>query len=130
MPKIDLASLDSKSKAESGAPVDILHPVSGEPLGLTIVLAGADSATYRRSQAAMLRRQVGRRTQNDAEGTRANACRLLGACTLSWVWCGASLDGGEPDCTPEAATELYARFPWIYEQVDQAVHDRAAYLQD
>ena len=44
MSLLDLASLDSAAKADDGADLEVLHPVSGEKLGVVIRLAGADSA--------------------------------------------------------------------------------------
>ena len=129
-PLLDLASLDTAAKAEAGFALELEHPASGAPLGITITLTGADSATYRRTQAALLRKKQGRRLGStpDPDDVRRDACRLLAACTLAWT--GVVLDGAELPCTAENAARLYQRFAWIFEQVDRAVHDRSLLLQD
>lgn len=51
MSQFDLASLDSAAKAEDGAELEVLHPISGEKLGIAIRLAGTDAeATKKRKE--------------------------------------------------------------------------------
>jgi hypothetical protein len=53
MSQFDLASLDSAAKAEDGAELEVLHPISGEKLGIAIRLAGTDSAVHRKATTAI-----------------------------------------------------------------------------
>lgn len=47
MESIDLASLDTQAACEQGAELELLHPATGQPLGVYLTLAGVDSRTHR-----------------------------------------------------------------------------------
>ena len=129
MNTLDLSTLDTSAKAETGFSVDITHPVTGEPLGISVTLAGKDSQTYRKAQAAQYRKAIGRgKREVTPEEVRGSASRLLATCTLAWT--GVTLDNEVLSCSAENAATIYQRFPWFYEQVDEAIHDRANCLRD
>lgn len=126
---VDLASLDTVAAAEQGAVFRPEHPVTGDPLGIEITLAGADSAIFRRAQNALLdRRMAGRKKKLSSEEIQAESSGLLAACTLSWK--GMVVDGQEVPCGRDAAGALYLRFPWLREQADAFISERRNYLGD
>lgn len=125
----DLASLDTTPRADAGAELELTHPVTGAPLGVTLTLAGVDSAAYRKAQAALTDKRLGRRSGKlTAAELQRDGIELLARCTLAWS--GVVVDGAEVACTADAARELYTRFVWIREQADAFVSERANYLRD
>lgn len=62
-----------------------------------------------------------------AEEIEESALRQLSICTVSWK--GVKLDGQELECNPDNAYMLYSRLPWLKEQVDEFVGDRANFLK-
>lgn len=126
----DFATLDSAAKADDGADLAVLHPVSGEKLGVVIRLAGADSAVHRKAAAAIASRRAkgGFRRTINLDDLQTESIEVLARCTLGWS--GVVLDGKDVPCGKEAAVTLYTRFPWLREQVETFISDRANYLQD
>jgi hypothetical protein len=138
---MSLAELNTKETAEQGVDVEILHPKTNTPIGVTITVLGTDSATFR----AISRRQQNRRTENmrhrrgnatiAAEELEAEALDILTACTKSWrtgdrdeieVKTGEWLK-----CTPENVKRLYGDdgFSWLREQIDREIGDRTNFLK-
>lgn len=111
----------------------MLDPVTNEPVGVFITLAGADSAIHRKATATIAKRRLSntkgfRNRALDPEKFEAEGIEVLAACTLGWK--GVVVDGAPLPCSRDNAIMLYTRFPWLREQVDQFVSDRSVYLQD
>src|SRR5512135_3668091 len=128
----DLKNLDTSEAAETGAVLEVLHPTENTPLGIRITLAGADSDIYRKFMYKATNKRVqrlkpGQGVPFTAEEQEENGLDLLATCTLAWE--GVVVDGEEIPCNKENAKELYRRFPWLKEQVDQFVGDRANFLR-
>ena len=126
----DFSSRDSARRAEEGAELEVLDPVSGEGVGAFITLAGADSAAYRNALNAASRRRgkTSRGRTFDPDRLLAESAEILAACTLDWK--GVLVDGERLPCSRENAVKLYIRFPWLREQAEAFIADRAAYLRD
>ena len=130
---IDFASRDVAAKAEEGAELEVLDPVTGEAVGAYITLAGADSVVHRKAVANISKRrfnnQKGFRNKGfDPERMEAESIEILAACTLSWK--GVTLEGAALPCSRDNAIKMYTRFPWLREQVEAFISDRSEYLQD
>lgn len=130
MAQFDLASLDSSAKAERGAELEVLHPVTGEKLGIVILLAGMDSAVYRNAIAAIANRRTKEATRRNIsfDDLQKENIEILSRCTLNWS--GVVLDGKGLPYSREAAVSAYTRFPWLREQVETFISNRANYLRD
>lgn len=129
----DFASRDVAAKAEEGAELEVLDPVTGEAVGAYITLAGADSVVHRKAVANISKRrfnnQKGFRNKGfDPERMEAESIEILAACTLSWK--GVTLEGAALPCSRDNAIKMYTRFPWLREQVEAFISDRSEYLQD
>lgn len=129
----DFASRDVAAKAEEGAELEVLDPVTGESVGVFITLAGADSSVHRKTMAMIAKRRINgakgfRNKGYDPEKFEAESIEVLAACTLAWK--GVVVDGSSLPCSRDNAVRLYTRFPWLREQVEQFVSDRTEYLQD
>ena len=129
----DFASRDVAAKAEEGAELEVLDPVTGEAVGAYITLAGADSVVHRKAVANISKRRFNnqkgfRNTGFDPERMEAESIEILAACTLSWK--GVTLEGAALPCSRDNAIKMYTRFPWLREQVEAFISDRSEYLQD
>lgn len=129
----DFASRDVAAKAEEGAELEVLDPVTGEPVGVYITLAGADSAVHRKAATNVSKRrlngQKGFRNRGwDPEKMQEESIEILATCTLSWK--GVLVDGAPLPCSRDNAIKMYTRFPWLREQVEAFISDRSEYLQD
>lgn len=135
-----LAALSPLDKAENGFPVDVRHPVTNLPIGVTITVCGSDSQTFKTIQRKQLNRRIelSNKSRNKtlsmtAEEIELESLNTLVACTKSW-----SQDGGDSiemnegewlPCTPENVKRVYTELPWIREQVDQEIGDRNNFLK-
>lgn len=135
-----LAELFTKTTAESGVPIEIFHPKTNLSVGVTIVVCGADSETYKKIQRKQLNRRMERSARNrnrqlqlSAEELETEALDILVACTKDWSEKGQPTIEFNPGellpCTPENARRLYTEYEWIKEQIDQAIGDRTNFLQ-
>jgi hypothetical protein len=61
------------------------------------------------------------------EEIEANGLELLAKCTKSWI--GVVIDSKEIEFSYDNVLMIYERFPWIKEQVDQAIGDRANFIK-
>ena len=124
MSKFDLSSLDTSAAAEAGAELELLHPATGEGLNMFVTLLGTDSASWRQAISRNLnRRGSGKRTPEKA---MEENIETYAACTVGFR--GVILDGQEIPFSHDNARMLYRRFPWMREQVDAFIGDRANFL--
>lgn len=127
----DLSEYDgSVERQNEGVVVEILHPATDEPVGLSIRVVGPDSDIARKADRAMVSRRVkARRVQQlTAEELLEEARIKLAHCTIAWE---GMADKGQPlELTFENAAEVYRRAPWIMEQVAAAAGDRARFFEN
>jgi hypothetical protein len=135
MDSLDLSRLDVRKGADAGFELQLTHPVSGAPLPIFVTILGADSDEYQ----GALREQQRKYTERMARGKRAPVTQdemeeqslvLLARITRSWRTVGeVALDSKPfPAFSSAEARRLYERFPWIREQIDRAMGDRANFL--
>ena len=125
-------SLITTRRADEGAWLEVLNPVTNQPVGAKILVAGVDSVAYREAQrkisnrrlAAMSRR--GSRYKVSAEEVEAEGLELLTTCIMDWE--GISENGEKLDCNQDNAKRLFAAAPWLKEQVDEFIGDRSHFL--
>lgn len=128
---MDLATVDTRAGAEAGFTFDLMHPKTGEPTGASITVRGADSDTYQEKFRECQRRRLGamgrqRREMPNLAQVESDALELVAACIIGWQ--GIDEHGVPVPFSETAARSLFERFPWIREQVDAAVHERANFL--
>ncbi len=134
--KIDLSSIDTVKGSNEGFDVQIYHPGTNEDLGITIHVLGKDSDEFIKVSRAQSKKRLAKMTKGGFRNTSTvpveeidqDAIALLAACTKSWK--GVIVDGKAVECTPENVAMIYERFPWIKEQVDTAIGDRANFIQN
>lgn len=123
---MDLKNLDVRAAADEGAELVLEHPVTGDPLeGVAIRVLGADSSAYRRAVKRIAERRHGKKRVS-LDDMERQASELMAAVTVSWR--NIEVDGEAIDCTEENAIRLYTDYPWIREQVDRFIADRANFF--
>ena len=132
---MDLASLTIVDDAEEGGWLTVQSPSGGDLLydeknPVRIRLKGRDSSTYRQSERVIRDKRIDslRNQQNwDAKDQDNESLELLSACFIDWE---GVFDNGDPlECTPENARRLMRAAPFIFEQVDLFVADRANFTR-
>ena len=125
----DLSDLDYiNTSQESGYEVEILHPKTGESLGMWVSVAGPDSDKARRAiQRGVDRALRAQRTRRPSSADiQDNYVRQLAETCISWK--GFQENGQPIEFTPENVAKVFRRFPFIREQVDAAAADRANFI--
>lgn len=138
--KVDLNSIDTVKGANEGFDVQIYHPGTNEDLGITIRVLGKDADEFQKVSRAQSKKRMAKLTKGGFRNTTAlpveeieqDAIELLAACTKSWAQEDKptiTVDGKELPYSKDNAVVLYERFPWIKEQVDVAMGDRANFIK-
>lgn len=132
---MDLTKLNVTAASESGTKMEVLHPTTGVPTGVTITLVGIDSKIYQDAQHKINNkrmkssfRRAGVRFQVTSEEIEQETIELLARCTLDWEdvdWGGKSLP-----FTYENAKMIYSELAWLREQCAAFIEDRGNFLQN
>jgi hypothetical protein len=140
---MDIAKLNTRRGAQTGAELQLLHFDSRELLPIFITLRGMESKEFRdqmlaNARASRERLLAAQRLDRTAEEIQADQIALLVAVTVSW----RDEDLGRPviqedhpehgrrelECNAENARYLYAEYGWIREQADGFIARRANFL--
>ncbi len=111
-------------EADRGALLELSHPVSGEPTGLKLTLAGPDSRVQRASRLTMadeLADLAAADGRVSAENREKSAIASLARCVLAWE---ISDDGKVLPLSHVNATRLLG-VAWVREQIDTFAGNRA-----
>lgn len=120
---------DFAGKADAGVEMVVAHPGTGEPTDAAITLAGVDSQAWRRANhelaSRLLKSSRGKIDKTFGE-REANTAEMLASVTLRWR--NVEDEGKQLVCTPEIAKKLYLDYPWLAEQVDSFIGNRANFF--
>lgn len=122
-------------KADEGAVLQIAHPETEEPIdGMTMTLLGQDSVTYRKiqmakQQAALNRLAKGKRATADLDAEKLAGDMIDDLAKLTVSWTGFELDGKPLKCDKSNAVTVYTDWPWIREQAQEFVANRANFFR-
>lgn len=130
---MDLNSL-KPVKADKGATLTIVHPETEEPIeGMTITLLGQDSAVYRKiqlaKQQAILNRMAKGKKMVDLDAEKLAEDTIDDLVKLTVKWTGFEMNGEDLPCTPENCRMVYSDWPWIREQAQEFVANRANFFR-
>ena len=132
---VDLAAIDTVKGSNEGFDVRIYHPGTNEDLDITISVLGKDSDLFQKvsrnqNKKRMAKMQKGgfrNTTSIPIEQVESDGVDLLAACTTGWT--GVVIDKKEIEFSKDNAVMVYERFPWIKEQIDTAIGDRANFIK-
>jgi hypothetical protein len=144
----DLASLDVVTKSNEGFELELYSPANMEGLNIFITVLGRDSADFQKLQSEQNQRRLDRagRAGNiskmlSEKQMRRDGIELAAVCTKGWKTVDDTdpsnvqiknvliVGGEELPYTKENAIKVYTDFPWIKEQVDDAITDRANFMK-
>jgi len=133
--QVDLSSIDTVKGSNTGFDVQIYHPGTNEDLDITINVLGKDSDEFQKVSRAQQKKRMAKMQKGGFRNTATvpieeieqDGLELLAACTKSWS--GVVVEGKALDCTTANAVMIYERFPWIKEQIDTAIGDRANFIK-
>lgn len=102
--------------------LELLHPVTEEPLGITMDIRSIGSAAVERVLLDHTNKQIERFAKNKLptaeQGKRAEIARTA-ACIAAWDWGDQDFNGRKPELTMNAAVEVLS-VSWIERQVRAA----------
>jgi hypothetical protein len=130
---MDLSSLDKKSDIVD---VALMNPRTNTPITnedgtpMTISVSGKYSKVYREILDSQQNARIKRGQRNNkmtvtVQEIASDRLDLVSACTSSW---NITLDGEKPVCDAKTAKVVYERFPFIREQVEDAMEDIQNFL--
>ena len=125
----DLNFFDTSLKANTGVEYTLKHPATGEDLDISFTLLGVDSDAFQELERAKKRTRL--KTQKidiTVEELENQTLDTLTAMTIGWK--NVVLDGKELEFSPENARRIYSKFPWVREQIDGVIGNRALFLPD
>lgn len=126
-------TLDLQSFVESkrdSAWLTVEHPVTKAPTTMRIQVASSDSEVFRRIDRKIKNRNMNaaRKSKNamTVEALEAGGMELLTGITLGWE--NVTMRGEPLPFNQENVRKLYEDFPFIKEQVDEFVTERAHFF--
>lgn len=132
--------LSTVHNPEELATMELRHPVSDEVImhgegdeqrPMTITIYGTDSQHVRNVQRAQQDRRLQKaqrmgRVNATAEAIEASTLEILAKSIKDW---DITVHDEQPDYSQNAAIALLKEFPWIREQVDNFMSDRANFTR-
>lgn len=131
---MDLAKFDGFAKSfDEGMVVDLLHPATGEKLGMSVTVASYQSERVKKLQrkmanVAMREQRRNPKKASTVEEVEEKAHDIMVAAVVSWE--GFERDGKPLPCTPENVRALLSNpdLWFIAEQIDRAADDQQGFL--
>jgi len=145
MSKIDLGDMDTVAGANGGFDVELYHPATNADIGIIITVLGKDSDEFQKVTRQQNKKRIDKLSKSGFRSGKvappsqdqmdADGLELLASCTIGWraveeeSFGTLLLDGEEIPFSTENAKKIYSRFPWIKEQIDIAIGDRANFIK-
>ncbi len=119
---------DLSAKQEEGFDVEITHPKTGEHIGAVIRVAGPDSKRVRTARAIVVNERIEQKIKKlSADRMEEESNRITAASIISWS--GIQVAGKEFEYNKQNAFRLMTNYPFIREQLDAFVGDRANFIK-
>lgn len=111
--------------------VELLHPATGNPLGIKVECQSYQSEAVRQVQRMIQNKQLrSGRNNYTAEKSEADSRLILAAAIVNWEW-PENISLGSitaPSCTSETK-EILVSQPWAFQQLDQRISDESAFFK-
>ena len=122
---MDLSGLNIRDAASGGAEFELMHPGTGDPLGVFLTVRGYDSAEVETATRDVSRDAMKGKKTDVAEFSRKRRVAMAQAALID-------VRGGTGDtATAQAVRELMAQpgFVWVIEQTEAFAGDRASFFK-
>lgn len=136
-----LKNLNTAVAADKGIDIDIYHPGSGDPLGITITMHGSDSKAYvdAERKVANRQREHAKRTRDfaaalDYDQQQAALTERMAACFIGWREGDKNTIEFEPGQELEATRENFRKiisdrgFFWLRQQIQTGMDNVTNFL--
>jgi hypothetical protein len=102
--------------------VELKHPSTGEPLGMTITVASRYSEVYEDYLYTKVQERIDRGEAEDKKMSlkelQEENRKMCATLTLDWT---IKFDGKKPKLTTDKALEIYSKLKWITPQIEEAL---------
>lgn len=123
-----LSEFDSKTRADEGVKMPLLHPVTKQETNAGLILFGADSAVHKQARKEIDARNRALGRQPTSEEVNAQVIELLARCTKGWY--GIDGEDGKPaPFSQDAAAAAYTAFPELADRASQFIFNRANFFK-
>lgn len=145
---MDLSKLNTVEGANQGFELRLCDPATNDDLDIYITVLGRDSDEYRTLSNTQQQKRISKMSRSgtfkagavSTQEFERDALELLAAVTKSWrqvvkegdqskELTTLTVNGEELVFSKANAMRLYKEYPWVKEQVDAAVVDRANFLK-
>ncbi|WP_329845701.1 hypothetical protein [Stenotrophomonas sepilia] len=110
--------------------LDIVHPATQEPVGLVLILLPDSHPQVKAAARKTINERINYRGKVGAEQIEASRITMLCASIGGWEWQGdLTFHGEKPAFQEQVLRELLKDLPWVGEQVDVALTDRAEFFR-
>ena len=110
--------------------IEIKHPATGEPIGLSINLLPASAPPVLAAQRKMINDRLQRNSKTTAESMEQNRLALIESAVNGWSWRGdLTFEGKKPEFTPENLRKVLKKLTWLRDQIDQELGNDAAFFE-
>ncbi len=110
--------------------LEILHPATEEPVGLVLLLLPDTHEQVKAAARKSLNERMSHRGKVTAEQLEANRLSMLCASVGGWEWEGdLTFHGEKPAFQEKTLRQLLKELPWVGDQADAALSDRAAFFR-
>jgi hypothetical protein len=123
-----ISRFDSVTQAEAGVEMPLVDPVTKQSTSASLILLGADSATYKKKVKEIQERHRLAGKQIPMEQAEADALEIMAACTKGWKGLETE-DGKEFVPSFENALALYKSYPELYERASVFAMTRANFFK-
>ena len=126
----DLAAFDLAGPSEKGATMELLHPVTGAKLHVSMEVMGSDAPKFRKNLRQL--RDILARTPDDEDMDQdvkdVLAEARISACAVK-AWSGVVYQGEAMPFTFDNAVKVFSGLPWIGQQVALFRSSRANFFK-
>ena len=123
---MELKRFDSVTKAEAGAALRLVDPVTRMDTGAELVLYGADSAVHKATRKELDARNKALGRSLGADEIADQTAELLARCTKGWA--GIEEDGKPVPFSQEKAKAVYAAYPELAERAAGFIFARSNFF--
>ncbi|MGE8288664.1 MAG: hypothetical protein ACN6RG_11930 [Stenotrophomonas sp.] len=111
-------------------PLQIKHPATDEPTGLVLILLPDSHPAVRAASRKATNERMYNRGKVTAEKLESGRIDMLVASIGGWEWQeDLTFMGEKPAFGEQKLRELFKVLPWVGDQVDFALGDRAAFFR-
>ena len=123
-----LTDYNSVEGSNEGAVMTLVHPVSGVDTDAWIKVAGPDSKLAKQRRAQVQRMLRGKRNISDVDIDTLEKEALETRVALTLDWGNIELEDGEVPFSEENVREVYKKYPWVADQVDEFQGERSNFF--